>query len=405
MSDTRENTETENAGDESSAEVSSLASAEDEASADAEGSSSVDASSFVEAEEAALVFDVSEEDAGGRLDAFLAARVEGVSRTTLKRAVEEGDALVDGRASKPSYKLRAGERVEVELPEPPAAEVEPEDIPLDIVYEDEEVVVVNKAAGMVVHPAAGVRNGTLANALAFRFQSSSPAVREGASTNATQPDESRDALPHGRASALNPQSAIRNPQSGIRPGIVHRLDRDTSGLIVVAKTARAHESLSEQFRARTVFKSYTALVHGATKEEKGKIEQPVGRDTRNRTRMGVVRGGRAALTLWRVRRRFERFTLLDVEIKTGRTHQIRVHLAWMKYPVVGDETYGMGRDKTIADPRLRSAIAAMGRQFLHAARLGFHHPRTGEWVSFDAPPPAELARLLEELEAKRVCGD
>jgi len=170
----------------------------------------------------------------------------------------------------------------------------------------------------------------------------------------------------------------------------------------VAKTARAHESLSDQFRARTVFKSYAALVHGATKEEKGRIEQPVARDPRNRTRMGVVRGGRPALSLWRVRRRYERFTLLDVEIKTGRTHQIRVHLAWMKHPVVGDETYGMGRDKTVADARLRSAIASMGRQFLHAARLGFHHPRTGEWMSFDSQPPSELARLLEELEAKRV---
>lgn len=325
-----------------------------------------EASSPAETEESALVFEVSEEDAGARLDAFLAARVEGVSRTTLKRAIEEGDVLVGGRESKPSYKLRAGERVEAELPEPPATEVEPEDIPLEIVHEDEEVVVVNKPAGMVVHPAAGVRNGTLANALAFRFRN----------------------------------SELGNQQS-VRPGIVHRLDRDTSGLIVVAKTTRAHENLSDQFRARTVFKSYAALVHGATKEEKGKIEQPVARDPRNRTRMGVVRGGRAALTLWRVRRRYERFTLLDVEIKTGRTHQIRVHLAWMKHPVVGDETYGMGRDKTVADPRLRAAIAAVGRQFLHAARLGFHHPRTGVWMSFDAPPPPELARLLEELEAKR----
>ncbi|HEV7892280.1 MAG TPA: RluA family pseudouridine synthase [Pyrinomonadaceae bacterium] len=327
-------------------------------------STEAEASSLTE--ETALVFDVSEEDAGARLDAFLAARVEGVSRTTLKRAIEEGDVLVGGRESKPSYKLRAGERVEAELPEPPAAEVEPEDIPLEIVHEDDEVIVVNKPTGLVVHPAAGVRTGTLANALAFRFRN----------------------------------SELGNQQS-IRPGIVHRLDRDTSGLIVVAKTARAHESLSDQFRARTVFKSYAALVHGATKEDKGKIEQPIARDPRHRTRMGVVRGGRAALTLWRVRRRYERFTLLDVEIKTGRTHQIRVHLAWMKHPVVGDETYGMGRDKTIADPRLRAAIAAMGRQFLHAARLGFHHPRTGEWMSFGAPPPPDLARLLEELEAKR----
>ena len=332
----------------------------------------------VETEEAALVFDVSEEDAGARLDAFLAARVEGVSRTTLKRAIEEGDVLVGGRESKPSYKLRAGERVEAELSEPPASEVEPEDIPLEIVHEDEDVVVVNKPAGMVVHPAAGVRTGTLANALAFRFWKGEGGRMEDEG-NAVEP-------------SLHPSG---------RPGIVHRLDRDTSGLIVVAKTARAHESLSEQFRARTVFKSYAALVHGSTKEEKGKVEQPVGRDTRNRTRMGVVRGGRAALTLWRVRRRFDRFTLLDVEIKTGRTHQIRVHLAWMKHPVVGDETYGMGRDKTVADPRLRASIAAMGRQFLHAARLGFHHPRTGVWMSFDAPPPPDLARLLEELEAKR----
>lgn len=348
MSDTHENTaEAEGAEGENSIE------------------SPAEASSLAETEEAALAFEVSEEDAGARLDAFLAARIEGVSRTTLKGAIEEGDVLVGGHASKPSYKLHAGERVEVELPEPPATEVEPEDIPLDVVYEDEEVVVVNKPAGLVVHPAAGVRNGTLANALAFRFQ---------------------------------------NAEFGtsIRPGIVHRLDRDTSGLIVVAKTARAHESLSDQFRARTVFKSYAALVHGVTKEERGKIEQPVARDPRHRTRMGVVRGGRAALTLWRVRRRFERFTLLDVEIKTGRTHQIRVHLAWMKHPVVGDETYGMGRDKTIADARLRSAIAAMGRQFLHAARLGFHHPRTGEWMSFDSQPPPDLARLLEELEAKRA---
>jgi 23S rRNA pseudouridine1911/1915/1917 synthase len=275
----------------------------------------------------------------------------------------------------------------VELPEPPATEVEPEEIPLDVVYEDEEVVVVNKPSGLVVHPAAGVRTGTLANALAFRFLKG----EGGGTKDEGIAGESRQSL-HPSAPALPPS---------VRPGIVHRLDRDTSGAIVVAKTARAHENLSDQFRARTVFKSYAALVHGSTREERGKIEQPIARDPRNRTRMAVVRGGRPALSLWRVRRRYDRFTLLDVEIKTGRTHQIRVHLAWMKHPVVADETYGMGRDKTIADPRLRAAVAALGRQFLHAARLGFHHPRTGEWMSFDAPPPAELARLLEELEAKR----
>ena len=361
-----------------------------------EHASVVGGDGFAEPEAEALAFDVSEEDAGARLDSFLAARVASLSRTALKRAIEDGDALVDGRAAKPSHKLRAGEHVEVELPAPPTAELTPEDIPLDIVYEDDDVVVINKPAGMVVHPAAGVRTGTLANALAYRFSGLRIAdcglrIDE---SNASSADAERSG---GRLQdTANPKSEVRNPQS-IRPGIVHRLDRDTSGLVVVAKTARAHDNLSEQFRARTVFKSYLALVHGVVKEEKGKIEQPVARDPRNRTRMAVVRGGRAALSLWRVRRRFHRFTLLDVEIKTGRTHQIRVHLAWMKHPVVGDETYGGGRDKTVTDPRVRSAIAALGRQFLHAERLGFHHPRTGEWLSFTAPLPRELSDLLERI--------
>jgi len=358
---------------------------------------------LAEPEAETLVFDVSEEDAGTRLDAFLAARVASVSRTALKRAIEDGDVLVEGRAAKPSHKLRAGEHVEVELPAPPTTELTPEDIPLDIVYEDDEVVVVNKPAGMVVHPAAGVRSGTLANALAYRFRI---AESEGEGGTGGRGDgetfDSATSVSQSPSLPLSPseKSAVRNPKS-LRPGIVHRLDRDTSGLVVVAKTARAHENLSEQFRARTVFKSYVALVHGVLREEKGRVEQPIARDPRNRTRMAVVRGGRAALSLWRVRRRFHRFTLLDVEIKTGRTHQIRVHLAWMKHPVVGDETYGGGRDKTLTDPRVRSAIAALGRQFLHAGRLGFQHPRTGEWLSFTAPLPRELSTFLEKLEAGR----
>src|SRR5215218_5129834 len=188
--------------------------------------------------EEVLTFDVGAEDAGARLDAFLAARVEGVSRSTLKRVIDDGEVLVGGRAAKPSLKLKGGEHVEVELPAPPPSEVEPEEIPLDILHEDDEVVVVNKPAGLVVHPAAGVASGTLANALAFHF---------------------------GRLSG----------GGSLRPGIVHRLDRDTSGVIVVAKTARAHESLSDQFRARTVFKSYVALAHGVTREERGKIEEPL----------------------------------------------------------------------------------------------------------------------------------
>lgn len=310
-----------------------------------------------------LTFVAEASDAGARLDAFLAARVDGVSRSTLKRVIDDGDVLVGGRAAKPSHKLKAGERVEVELPAPPPSEIEPEEIPLDILHEDDEVVVVNKPAGLVVHPASGVPAGTLANALAFHFARLAPGG------------------------------------GALRPGIVHRLDRDTSGAIVVAKTARAHENLSEQFRERTVFKSYVALVHGVTKEERGRIELPIGRDPHNRTRMsGQVRHGRAALSLWRVRRHYERLTLLDVQIKTGRTHQIRVHLAWLNHPVVGDESYGGGRDKTIADPALRARVRALGRQFLHAERLGFHHPSTGEWLSFTAPLPPELSDFLAALE-------
>ncbi|MET0623766.1 MAG: RluA family pseudouridine synthase [Pyrinomonadaceae bacterium] len=332
---------------------------ETDAETDAE---TVAAGTTFEPEAEALVFVAGDEDAGARLDAFLAARVEGVSRSTLKRVIDDGEVLVGGRAAKPSHKLKAGERVEVELPAPPPSEIEPEEIPLDILHEDEEVVVVNKPSGLVVHPAAGVSGGTLANALAFHFARLAPGG------------------------------------GAMRPGLVHRLDRDTSGAIVVARTARAHENLSDQFRARTVFKSYVALVHGVTKEEKGKVEEPLARDPRNRTRMAVSRGGRAALSLWRVRRHYERMTLLDVQIKTGRTHQIRVHLAWLKHPVVGDESYGGGRDKTIADPVLRARVRGLGRQFLHAERLGFHHPSTGEWMSFTAPLPPELSDFLAALE-------
>ncbi|HLL72350.1 MAG TPA: RluA family pseudouridine synthase [Pyrinomonadaceae bacterium] len=316
-----------------------------------------------EPEAATHAFTVGATDAGARLDAFLATRVENVSRTRLKQAIEDGDVLVEGRAAtKGSYKLRAGERVELETPAPPASNFAPEDIPLDILYEDDSLVVLNKPAGLVVHPAAGVPSGTLANALAFHFQKLSAHA--------------------GR----------------LRPGIVHRLDRDTSGLMVVAKSESAHENLADQFRAREVFKSYVALAHGRVREESGRIEEPLARDPRNRTRMAVVRGGRPALSLYRVRRPFERYTMLDVEIKTGRTHQIRVHLAHLKHPVVGDKVYNGGRDTTVADVRVRAAIRAMGRQFLHAEQLGFRHPQTGEALKFNAPLPAELSRMLEALD-------
>jgi len=299
---------------------------------------------------------IGSEHAGLRLDAFLASQIEGWSRARLQKLIENEDVLVNGKPSKSSYKLREGDDLEIELTAAPTTDFAPENIPIDVVYEDDTLVVVNKPAGLVVHPAAGTPSGTLANALAYHFQ--------------------------------------QLPARGVRPGIVHRLDRDTSGLIVVAKTEAALENLSDQFRDRSVFKSYVALVHGRMSPDSGKIDQPLARDRSNRTRMAVVRGGRNALTLYRVRRSFDRFTLLDVELKTGRTHQIRVHLAWLKHPVVGDETYGGGRDNTIQDPQLRAHVRNLKRHFLHAEKLSFTHPTTGEVVKFESPLPAELSALL-----------
>jgi 23S rRNA pseudouridine1911/1915/1917 synthase len=303
-------------------------------------------------------FKIGPEHAGLRLDAFLASQIDGWSRARLQKLIENEDVLVNGKPSKPSYKLREGDDLEIELTATSTIEFAPENIPIDVVYEDDTLVVVNKLAGLVVHPAAGTPSGTLANALAFHFQH----------------------LP-----------------GGVRPGIVHRLDRDTSGLLVVAKTEAALENLSDQFRDRTVFKSYVALVHGRVLSNSGKIDQPLARDPSNRTRMAVVRGGRNALSLYHVRRTFQRFTLLDVELKTGRTHQIRVHLAWLKHPVVGDETYGGGRDNTIQDPQLRARIRNLKRHFLHAEKLAFTHPVTREVMKFESPLPAELSELLELL--------
>jgi 23S rRNA pseudouridine1911/1915/1917 synthase len=322
----------------------------------------------VDQETETLSLRVAEEEAGARLDAYLAAHIEGWSRSRIQRLIEDGDVLLAGRGAglKSSYKLRSGDRLEVELAPSAPSEFAPENIPLEVVYEDGYLVVVNKPAGMVVHPAAGVPGGTLANALAHHFQQLSR-----------------------RAGAA-------------RPGIVHRLDRDTSGLVVVAKTEEAHENLSDQFRAREVFKSYVALVHGRVATESGRIDQPLGRDPRHRTRHAVLRGGRPALSLYRVRQRYERFTLLDVEIKTGRTHQIRVHLQWLKHPVVGDKVYGEGRDKSVQDVRVRAALSAMNRQFLHAAQLGFRHPRSGEPLRFEASLPPELEKFLQAIEPRAI---
>jgi len=290
--------------------------------------------------------------------------VEGWSRARLHRLIEDADVLINGETAKPAYKVRAADEIEIELTPSPSESFVPENIPIDVVYEDQDLIVINKAAGMVVHPAAGNPSGTLANALAFHFRELSTA---------------------GGAA---------------RPGIVHRLDKGTSGLMVVAKTESAHQDLSDQFRAREVFKSYLALVHGQVEKRKGEIDQPIARDPRNRIRMAVVRAGRPALSIYKVRDAFDRFTLLDVELKTGRTHQIRVHLASMKHPVVGDDVYGAGRDKTIVDVEIKREVARLNRQFLHAAQLGFRQPTTLKSLKFTSPLPPDLETLLNLIKSR-----
>jgi len=285
----------------------------------------------------------------------------------LQKLIDDGDCLVNEKQSKSSYKLHAGDEIEVELTELPAVTFKPELIPLDIIFEDAYLAVINKPSGMVVHPGAGISSGTLANAIAHHFKFEDDAIR-------------------------NPPIQIRN-----RVGIVHRLDKDTSGLIVVAKSEEAHEALSEQFREREVFKSYIALVHGEMQQNSGEINAPIAREKHNRTKMAVRAHGRNAHSLWKVKKHFEKFTLLAVEIKTGRTHQIRVHLASINHPIVGDETYNAGRDKTVRNLDVRKAIQDLNRFFLHSEKLSFTHPISNERLSFTALLPKELADFLDLL--------
>lgn len=309
------------------------------------------------------LLDVSVEAAGARLDSFLASHLSQISRTRIQRAIEDGDVLVNQHVAKSSYRLRDGDHIEIDLPEPPPVELVAEPIPLNVVYEDEDLIVIDKPAGMVVHPGAGVESGTLANALVYHFNS------------------------------------LSGVAGHIRPGIVHRIDKDTSGLLVIAKNDVAHEKLSDQFRDREVFKQYTALVYGRVTADRGEIEARLGRGPHNRTRMTVLRGdaGRAAHTIYDVATRYQEFTLLNVQIKTGRTHQIRVHLAHIGHPVVGDGTYGGGRENSIRNASTRRAIHLLGRHFLHSTELAFNHPSTGERLMFTSQLPVELAALLATI--------
>ncbi len=302
-----------------------------------------------------------------RLDRFLSTRLQDLSRTRLQALINDRRVRVDGLARKASHRLRGGEEVSVELPEPIPLALIPEPIPLDIVYEDDAVLVVNKPAGMVVHPGAGHDRGTLVHAL----------------------------LAH--CPTLSGIGGVR------RPGIVHRLDKGTSGLLAVAKTDQAHLELTRQLKARTVSRRYLALVHGSLPQEAGVIEAAIGRHPRDRLRMAVrpPGQGRAALTQFRVLERFEGFTLLEARLQTGRTHQIRVHLAHLGFPVAGDPIYRRRAERP-GDGDLAARLGALGGQALHAAALGFTHPTSGIRCQFEALPPAPFSALLDWLRDRRA---
>lgn len=303
---------------------------------------------FIEGEEPDYEFVA--EASGERLDRLIAEQVPDLSRTRIQTLIKEGRVTVNGGPSKPAYRIEGGERIAIFLPPPVTSAVLPEPIPLDVLYEDADLIAINKPAGMVVHPAYGHDSGTLVNAVLYRW----PELREVG-------DE-------------------------YRAGIVHRLDKDTSGVIVIARTPRAHRALAEQFAARSIEKKYLALVEGLPDSASGRIEAPIGRDPQQRKRMAAVRGGREAVTEFRVLEYYAEHALLEVHIHTGRTHQIRVHLAFIGHPVVGDTVYGYRKQRI-----------KLQRHFLHAAEMTVRSPSTGQPLTFRAPLPADLQDILDNL--------
>jgi 23S rRNA pseudouridine1911/1915/1917 synthase len=313
-----------------------------------------------QASAAARRFTVSAQDAGRRLDLFLASQLTELSRTRIQELIDQGRVRVSGRLPRRAHRIAAGEIIEIEvLPRPPLA-AQPEEIPIELLYEDEDFVVVNKPAGMVVHAGAGTSRGTLVNALLHRL------------------------------------GELSTAGGALRPGIVHRLDRGTSGAVVVARNDAAHRALAGQFRARTVQKIYLALLHGRLERDSGVIALPIARDPRRRTRMTArLRSGREARTSWRVLLRLGNFTLVAAELHTGRTHQIRAHFAAIGHPLAGDTLYGAPQRPRVAGVLL----PPLGRVFLHAARLGFTEPRSGRPLEVRAPLDAGLRAYLAELAA------
>jgi len=287
------------------------------------------------------------EDQAGRLDRYIASKCPDLSRTRVQGLIEENNILVNGQAPRPSRKLQSGDIIDITVPAARPFELAPENIELKVIYEDPDLLVVDKPAGMTVHPAPGNYTHTLANAVLARM-----------------PDIETDNVE--------------------RPGIVHRLDKDTSGLIIIAKNRTAHMKLADQFKDRQVSKTYLALVNGHLTPEEGIIEAGIGRDPRHRKRMAVVSEGRPARSEYKVVKYVKNYTLLEVRPKTGRTHQIRVHLAAIGFPIVGDTTYGAKSD-------------IVPRQFLHAARLKFRSPSSGDWLEIESGLPPDLAQALQEI--------
>lgn len=294
---------------------------------------------------------VNENDKGKRLDIYIAENFNELSRTMIKKLIESNNILVNDKSEKVSYKVQANDNISIDVPEAKETKLKAQEIPLDIIYEDSDIIVVNKPKGMVVHPANGNPDGTLVNAIL---------------------------------------SICKNSLSGIggelRPGIVHRLDKDTSGLIIVAKNDKAHINMSEQIKERNVKKTYIALVRGNGPEEEATINMPIGRSTKDRKKMAVTKNGKQAITHFKVLKRYSKYTLLEIKIETGRTHQIRVHMAEIGYPVVGDAVYSNGKNEF-----------GIEGQMLHAYKLEFMHPITNKHMELTAPLPQYFEEILKKL--------
>ena len=299
-----------------------------------------------------ILLKTTEEMRGKRLDAYLAETLEELTRSAAANLIEAGAVLVDGKIAAKSYKIAGGESVEVTLPEPEPIDAVAQDIPLDVVYEDGDVIVVNKPSGMVVHPAPGHADGTLVNALLYHCGESLSGIG-----------------------------------GSLRPGIVHRIDRDTSGLIIAAKNDAAHQSLTSQLSDHTLGRTYECIVTGNLREDKGTVDAPIARHPTDRKKMAVVPGGRNAVTHWEVIARYLGYTHVRCKLETGRTHQIRVHMAYLGHPILGDTVYGNKKD-----------VPGLTGQCLHAVGLQFLHPRTGEAVQLSCELPEEFTKMLRKID-------